>query len=297
MSEGAGSLRARLQARLAAGAARLGATGPVRLLAAVLDLYDRSGGGVTANGLAYSALFALVPGLLLVLSVVGLVVDDEAVRERIVGMIGTAMPPLEELSREAFAQVSRGAVPGGIVAVVGLLWGSSRFYAALDVALSTVFNRDGRRNELLRGVRGIVLSAVFVALPIAMVSLSSVVGWLVEQLPDPLRPGATVAVIGPWSSPIGLALVFVAGVALVYRYVPPVRVPVRSLWLPAVVGGLAIAAFTQVFAFVAPRLLGWTTLFGALVAVFAVLVWLSISLQVLLVGACWARVRMATGRR
>lgn len=51
---------------------------PVRDLLAVLDVYNDAGGGLAAPGLAFSALFATIPALLLVVSVVIVVVDDPA---------------------------------------------------------------------------------------------------------------------------------------------------------------------------------------------------------------------------
>ena len=76
-------------------AGRLGGVPAVRTLAAMLEAYDRAGGGLVAGGLAYAALIALLPGLLLVLSVFGLFVDGPgdpgpAGRPR----SRTAIPPL-----------------------------------------------------------------------------------------------------------------------------------------------------------------------------------------------------------
>jgi uncharacterized BrkB/YihY/UPF0761 family membrane protein len=65
-------------------AARLGGVPAVRLLAAVFDTYDQAGGGLVAGGLANSALLALLPGMLLLLSVFGLVVTDPAIQAQLV---------------------------------------------------------------------------------------------------------------------------------------------------------------------------------------------------------------------
>ena len=51
------------------------------------------------------------------------------------------------------------------------------------------------------------------------------------------------------------------------------------------------ATFTQVFTYVAPRLVGVAALYGTFVAVFGILAWLSIGFNVLLLGASWTRVR------
>ena len=48
---------------------------------AVLDIYGRAAGGLLANGLAFSALFAAIPTMLLVLGLAGWVANDPAVRQ------------------------------------------------------------------------------------------------------------------------------------------------------------------------------------------------------------------------
>ncbi len=232
------------------------------------------------------------PGLLLVLSVVGLLVKDAAVTEQMVSAISAAVPPLEPVVRAAFEQVSAGAVPTGIVAVIGLLWGSSRFYASLDYAFTKIFHAERRRNELERGARGILVSAVFVALPILLIIAGSVIALVLDIAPG----GETWSVLNAvmvLGNPLATVALFIGGTALIYRFVPTANVTRRAYGRPAILTGLVLALFTQLFAFIAPRMLGWAALFGALVAVFALLVWMSISLNMLLLGACWTRVRLA----
>jgi YihY family inner membrane protein len=271
---------------------RAGGMPAVQRLMGVFESYDQGGGGLSANGLAYSALFALVPGLLLVLGVIGIFITDPAVQDQLVEGIAALFPPLEPLVETAFAQVSAGAVPTSIVAVVGLLWGSSRFYAALDYAFSRVFQTAARRNEVERGLRGILVSVVFIALPIVVVLLGAVATWLIDLAPDALELSGSIRGLAQLGSPVTTWVLFTLAVALVYRFVPNTRVRIGDLGWPAILAGTAIAVFTQIFTFIAPRMLQWAALFGALLSVFAVLIWLSISLNVLLFGAAWTRVRV-----
>jgi membrane protein len=271
---------------------RVGGMAAVQRLVAVFDAYDHAGGGLAANGLAYSALFALVPGLLLVLAVIGIVIDDPALQDQLVSAIGEIFPPLEPLVETAFAQVAAGAVPTSIIALVGLLWGSSRFYAALDYAFSRVFRTAPRRNEVERGARGILVSVVFIALPIVIVFLGAIATWLVDLAPDAVETEGVIRGLVQVGSPLSTWVLFTLGVTLVYRFVPNRRVRIGKLGPPALLVGTVIAIFTQIFTFIAPRMLQWAALFGALLSVFAVLIWLSISLNVLLIGAAWTRVRV-----
>jgi membrane protein len=266
--------------------ARVGGMRATRTLLGVLEAYDRAGGGLTASGLAYTSLIALLPGLLLMVSIFGVVIDDEATREQVVSAIAEAVPPLEEFARAAFESVSAGAVPTGIIAILGLLWGSSRFYAALDYAFTRIFHDVRRRNEIERTLRGIVVTFLLVAVPLGALILGVITAWVAEVL-----PGQVAALILQLTTPVGSFLLFVTGTMLVYRYVPGEHVPWRALALPAVLVGITLAGFAQLYALLAPLLTRMAAVYGTFVAFFAILAWLSISFNLLLFGACWTRVR------
>jgi membrane protein len=270
---------------------RAGGLPAVRTLLATLTAYDRAGGGLLAAGLAYASLLALLPGMLLVLSIFAIVISDAATRERIVSIIAEAVPPLEDVVRTAFEQVSAGAVPTGIVALIGLLWGASRFYSSLDYAFTRVFHSSRPRNEIQRTLRGVLLVGAVVLLPLLVLLAGTIVGWVSalvpneSELPGILRGDLAVALH------IGSYAMFVGVVLLVLRFVPAERVPVRALLVPGVIVGLALGLFTQLFSFLAPLMTHVAAIYGTFVAAFAVLAWLSISFNVLLLGACWTRVR------
>jgi membrane protein len=266
--------------------ARVGGLRATRTLLGVLAAYDGAGGGLTAAGLAYTSLIALLPGLLLMVSVFGILIDDPATREQLVSAIASAVPPLEDFARAAFESVSAGAVPTGIVAALGLLWGSSRFYAALDYAFTRIFHEGRKRNEIERTFRGVVVTFLLVAVPLGALVLGVVTGWVAQVM-----PGDVAGVVLQLVSPVGSFLLFLTGTMLVYRYVPGKQVPWRALVLPALLVGLILAGFTQLYALLAPLLTRMAAIYGTFVAFFAILAWLSISFNVLLLGACWTRVR------
>lgn len=266
--------------------ARIGGMSATRTLLAVLEAYDGAGGGLTAAGLAYTSLMALLPGLLLMVSIFGLVIHDPATREQLVSTIAQAVPPLEGFARAAFESVSASAVPTGVIAFVGLIWGSSRFYAALDYAFARIFHEGRKRNEIERTVRGVIVTFLLVAVPLGSLVFGVVAGRLISRVPDGLA-GTLLQLVPPFAT----FLLFVTGTVLVYRYVPGSRVSWGVLLLPALLVGVILAAFAQLYAFFAPLLTHMAAIYGTFVAFFAILAWLSISFNVLLFGASWTRVR------
>jgi YihY family inner membrane protein len=223
--------------------------------------------------------------------VVGFWVTDPAQREQIVTLIGEAVPPLAEVVEIAFEQVSKGAVPSGIVAIVGLLWGSSRFYSAVDNAFTRVFDGAPKRNEIVRTLRGVLLTVLIVALPLLALVAGSIAGWLLDLAPGLADVTGWARTLLQLASPLGSFVLFVVGTVLVYRFVPGIAPPMRALLAPAILVGLVLAAFAQLFTWIGPRLAGVAAIYGTFVALFALLAWLSISFNMLMLGASWTRVR------
>ena len=80
-------------------------------------------------------------------------------------------------------------------------------------------------------------------------------------------PGDIAGLILQLVSPVGSFLLFVIGTMLVYRYVPGKHVPWRALVLPAVLVGVTLAGFAQLYAIFAPLLTRMAAIYGTFVAV------------------------------
>ncbi len=264
--------------------------GPVALARRVMERYGRAGGGLLAGGLTYSALFALLPSLLLVAALLGFLVDDPERRRAIVQGIATSLPPLAGLVEASLDQLAEGAGAAGTVGLIGLAWGASRFYGSLDDAFARIFANAPARGFLARTARGFVSVVLLVSVFLTGLVLTGIASYFAWQAENRLGVGG--ATFWEVVTPAMSAVVFVLGAGLIYRLVPARRVTLRAAWLPTLVVGLALAALTQAFSFVAPRLIGAAAVFGMFVAVFAAMIWLSTSFQILLLGAAWLRERL-----
>jgi membrane protein len=260
----------------------------------VLRRYADAGGGLLAGGLTYSALFALLPCLLLLGGVLGVIVDDPDRRRAIVGGIGETLPPLRGLVEASLESMTDGAVGFGTIGLVGFAWGASRFYGSLDDAFARIFTDAPKRGLVARTVRGILSVGLLVSVFIVGLVLTGIGSLLAEETAG--RFGADARIFWSVATPVLTTAVFVAAIAVIYRVVPARHVAWRSLLLPAVVVGVVLAAVTQLFSYIAPRLIGSAAIYGTFIAIFAAMVWLSTGFQVLLVGAAWVRERIGDGR-
>jgi YihY family inner membrane protein len=255
---------------------------------AVLEVYGRAPGGLLANGLAFAALFAAFPIALVTLGVAGLLVDDPTVQAQLARAISALVPPLHDLVDAALLALSDGAAITSVVGVVGLVWTVSQFYVTLDVAFARIFADRQERNVFRRAARGFVWVAGLVGVVAALI-----VGSSLAAAAEAFLPASSSALTGigrVLSLPVVTAI-GVAVVAVIYRVVPPQAPGWRAIWLPALGAGLGIVALSQLFLFVAPRLIGAALLAGSLATAFIALAWLSFTFQALLLGASWVRVR------
>jgi membrane protein len=257
---------------------------------AVFDTYGRAAGGLLANGLAFSALFAAIPTTLLALGVAGWVAaGDAAIQEHLGDALAAAFPPVADLIRSAIDAIADGAALTSLVGVIGLVWTVSQLFGAMDTAFARIFSDHPERDVFRRTALGFatvgVLGAVIVVVVAGIGALAALEALIDTQ--DSLASG-TIEIL-TW--PPTLALAACVAVAMAYRRLPPRSPAWRALLIPALVVGAALVVLSQAFSYLAPRLVGFADLAGPLASGFAALAWLSFSFQAFLLGAAWVRVR------
>ncbi|MFN8623955.1 MAG: YihY/virulence factor BrkB family protein [Chloroflexota bacterium] len=251
----------------------------------VMDTYNRAGGGLTAAGLAYGALFAVIPGLLLLASIAVIVVDSPEARQRFLDWIVEQVPPLHDFAKQIVTGLANGARVGTLIGLVGFIWGASGFYLGLQGAMGRIFPARRAPDPIWSRVQGILAVAIVVGAILAAFvagSAVSLVWTLVGPAFDVLLP-----VVSPLIAIAGSTLVALA----VYELVPNERPAFRAVLPAAVLAGIVMGLLTSLFGLLAPLLVGGLAGLGVLASVFVALVWFNWVFQVLLLGASYARLR------
>ncbi len=261
----------------------------VARIMAVLDTYGRAPGGLLANGLAFSTLFASIPTLLLALGLAGWIAGDPEVVQRITDALVEAFPPLADVIGSAMGALTQGAAVTGILGLVGVIWTVSQLYVTLDVAFARIFAAVPERDVFRRTARGFVWVAILAAIIIALVVVATVATAMDTIVPGTFPVAGTLLTIV--SSQAFLLAVTIVVVGILYRVMPPQAPRFRTLLPPAIVAGAAMWLLTQAFTFLVPRLVGVAALAGSLATAFIALAWLSFLFQAMLYGAAWVKVR------
>ncbi|MBF4587075.1 membrane protein [Curtobacterium sp. PhB25] len=241
-----------------------------------------------AASLTYYTVLALFPGLLAVVSLLGLVGQaDNTIKTllQIIGNIGSDQvvslikEPLEGLVRSPAAPITF------IVGVVGALWSASGYVGAFGRAMNRIYNvREGRPIWKLRPTMLGVTLVTVVLLVLGLLVLVS--GPLARSFGDVIGLGdvaATVLLIVQW--PI-LLIIAIVTVAVLYYWSPNVKQP-KFTWVS---GGSILALLIWIiasvgFGFYVGNFSNYNATYGSLGGVIVFLLWIWITNNALLFGA------------
>jgi membrane protein len=276
----------------------------------VMRVYDLGGGAMLAAALSYFAFFTIVPSLLLFVSLLGVLVESTDLRAQLIEALVDRLEPIEEIASLIVEGLAGTGRTGTIVGVLGLVWGASGFYGALQDAMQRMLPGPSSRGLLQTRVRGVltvalILGSMLVAV-VLIFTVPLVSEWLTarcRELGDvtlPLVPEACGLDLGEASAAVAvvatMVLAFLAALA-VYVIVPMHGATLRQAFWPALIAGLAIGAFTTLFGWIAPLLVRQWLALGILGSVFIALVWLNLVFQALIYGAALARLHRDRERR
>jgi membrane protein len=254
---------------------------------AVLDRFNAVDGGLLAAGVAYNAIFALIPLGLLASGIAGFVLRDPTSQANAIAGIVAFAPPLAGVIDEILTGLSTASASVSIVGVLLAGWGTSRLFAALESAIAQMFAGTQRRGLIRRAawrIGSIGVMAVILLFALIGAPALTIVGE-VARASGPLDRLLEVVLVAFPIVATALAL------AAVYRFIPPARPTWRAIGIPAVVGALTLVALTRIFVFLTPRLFGTNVVYGTLGAILVSLAWLDLVFTIILIGAAWVRER------
>jgi membrane protein len=237
-------------------------------------------------GLAYYALFTIVPFFALIAALAGqlfgLIDMASYLTDRLeqLGIVEAGVAG-ESIATELNSRSVSSSL--GIIGASSLLFASSLVFLALVDAINTIWNvpvTSGLRNSVRRRLISFLMVLVTGAVVVAALALSTVTGVIERFVPESIEIASSLSALLGWvasASSLAIAL------ALLFRYVGPVRAP----WIPAVSSAVATAFLmvvgAQVISWYLTRF-GGSSLGGAFGALLAMLSWVYYEAQILLGG-------------
>ena len=245
-----------------------------------------------AAAIAYHVLFSLFPFLLLVVSILGLVLQDDDVRQNVIDWIEETMPLSEQANLDLGDAISGLATPlsaAGLVSLVALLWSASGLSAAIRTALNRIWSVERRRpagRAKLLDFAFVAAAGVVVLVSFGLTIVVQVVTRATDEaasdlsaLDNVLRAaGVATEILIPFALTFTVCL-------LLYRYVPAVAPRFADVWVGALLAAVAFEAVKTGFAFFLANFSRYNLIYGSLGAVIAFLFFVYLAASFFLFGA------------
>ncbi|WP_224214629.1 YihY/virulence factor BrkB family protein [Natrinema longum] len=223
-----------------------------------------------AAGVAFYGFISLVPLMLLALGIAASI-GGEALAARLTAAASDILTPTaQELLAETLVD-DTGRQGATIAGILGLLWGSSRVLRGLDRAFSQVYGTAGEKS-LLDTVWDATIVSIGITLGLVVVGVLELVLRFV--------PGFGLSVVGQLFVVLGLVATFLP----LYVVFPDANVGLREAAPGTIVAAVGWYALSQGFSLYTSLATSYA-IYGALGAVFLVLVWLYVGSIILVFGA------------
>jgi membrane protein len=250
-----------------------------------------------AASLAFYTLLSLAPLVIIAVAVAGLALGDDAARGQIADELSRVVGPhAAEGIQSVVASARRpsSGVLGTLIGAITLLVGASGVFGELHLSLNRIWEVQAKSG---RGVLGevkdrflsftMVLGVAFLLL-VSLV-LSTVLSALGRSVASALPGGELV-----WQLvTFGFSFALVTGLfALIYKYVPDVRILWRDVWAGATMTALLFTAGKSLLGIYLGKASVGSS-YGAAGSLVVLVVWVYYSAQILFLGAeltqVWAR--------
>lgn len=271
-----------------------------RLLRATVERWVDDDAPSMGAALAYYTVFSMAPLLLIVIAVAGLVFGEDAARGEIVRQIASLVGTANATAIESVVRGASFSAQGALAATLGVLTilvGATTVFAELQSALDRIWKAPGAvkmpgiwawlRARLLS--LGLVLALGFLLLVslVASAALSAFSRWWGGWFGDWLALAQVLDLT------VSFALITIV-IAVIYKWMPRVRLAWRDVMLGAVVTALLFTLGKFVIGLYIGHS-GIASAFGAAASVVVLLLWVYYSAQIFLLGAeftwVWAQRR------
>jgi membrane protein len=257
---------------------------------AIEDMFtDRC--GQYAAAIAYRVLFSLFPLTIALVSIFGLVLQDDAVRQRVINELIQLLPVSQTGQGKLQSSIEQIASPLsaiGLISLVALLWGATGMMASIRLGLETALKVERGRPAARAKLVDFILVAAAGVLVLVIVGLSAF-GAFFSKLADRFTAWAGVpAPSGLFVRDIVQLVTIGVTVLLLYRFVPARKLRRRGALAGAILTAVGVWGATKVLAIIFSDYSRYNLIYGSLAGVTTFLFFVYVVAWILLLGAEFA---------
>ena len=245
-----------------------------------------------AASISFHVLFSLFPLTIVLVSVFGLVLQDEELRQRVISELLDVLPVSEEGQANVQSSIEGIASPLsaiGFISLIALLWGASGMMASIRIGLEAALKVDrGRPAAHAKLVDFVVVGAagVLVLLVVGLSAFAAFFSRLADRITREIGVEANLSGVLLRD---GVQLVVIGVMALLlYRFVPARKLRTRGAVAGAVLTAIGTWGAARILAVIFADFSRYNLIYGSLAGVMTFLFFVYVVALILLLGAEFA---------
>ena len=249
-----------------------------------------------AASIAYYALLSLFPFLLLVLSLLGSLTDNEEDRLAVLTFVFRYFPTKLDFVNNQLLSLSETSVRLSVAGGLALIWASLGVFGAITSAVNEAWGVEKNRSFWKhRMVSFLMLVAAGGVMIVALLLVSAVAVAQGSSFGIMLSRFHWLAVLQTLTLDYLATALLIVGVGLIFYFLPNAKTRFRDVWVGAALTGMLWRLAFNAFAWYIARNKSMSMIHGSIAAVVVFLLWVYVSSIILMYGveftAAYARLR------
>jgi len=259
---------------------------PVLLAWRVLREMGQDDATHLAAGVAYYAIFSVIPLLLGLLAIMGLVLNSPDLQRQFLDFVTANMPGSSGFVSNNVGQIVKWRGTLGIGAIIGLLWSGRAVFAGMSRAINRAWGIRQDRPFYIALPRQMAMTIILGSLMLLSTLSSSVIQLLNNEIFGASRQEPLVD--------LGLSYIALYGVPstitlftflLIYRFIPNRKMRWSYTWPGALIAATLFESAKILFFWYLEAFAVYDQIYGSLASVMAFLFWAYWSSLILILGA------------
>jgi len=239
-----------------------------------------------AAGVAYYAIFSMVPLLLGLLAILGLVLNSLELQQQFLSFITANIPGSTGFMTSNVGQIVKWRGALGICAIVGLLWLGRAVFAAMNRAINRAWGIHKDRPFYIAIPQQMAMTIILGGLLLLSTIASSVIQLLNNEMFGASHQEPLVELgfryIALYVIP---SIITLCTFLLIYRYVPNREMRWSYIWPGALVAATLFETAKILFFWYLETFAVYDQIYGSLTSVMVFLLWAYFSALILILGA------------
>ncbi|MFP4498650.1 MAG: YihY/virulence factor BrkB family protein [Vulcanimicrobiota bacterium] len=257
--------------------------------------FGKDGGFHLSAGIAYFAMFSMIPILLIVISVVGYSISSADAIQAISNFVNRLIPGQSKLILDNVRTIAEDRGKVGLLGLLLLTWSGRGIFLAMEYSINRVWGNNSSRSVISRNILAFTLIFILFLVVIIFMLISTISTFLIK-LKIPVLD-ISLSEISFWSSlerwGLSTLLVFVIFL-LLYKILPHLDLTFGDVLPGAVLATILYKILEALYIWYISNIARLSQVYGSIGGLLGIMLWFFISSIVLLLGAEFCYVYLNT---